>query len=596
MLRPLNICHLSDHELLASARELARQERYLNIRIIDHLKEIEARGLHIRRGYSSLFEYAVKELGFSEGAAHYRIQAKKLYTDYPEVKQQLEEGALTLTGAGQLQSAFDRHARRQRKLARERAQGGGESGGVSGPGAARDAAAAAAAGASGAAADAGEGAAAAEPAAAAGVAGAAGEPGEAAAAADAGTPLTESVKRGLIEQAQGKSTRQIGELIAALDPELVRPRERLRPLGGDRWEIKAVIDGECQRGLERLLHVMSHINPAMGHGELLQRLVADGLVRYDPARRPVRVRQPPSTLAAQPMADGAANSAPGRRALEAQQRQNSPPAPPAADRAANSDPGPRPLEVQQQQNRLAVLPVAIGQVNHQPRPHAAHVRQHPGTPAAGPAGSGAPRTVDPQPSSSPPGSGQQPKPTAAAPAPPINCAWHQHGAPAQHSSEPQQRPGQRVAATVAADPETAGTDANCARFTPPPGPTDRAPQHAAPVAGSYADPTWAPKSDDLPVDVSRKATGPGSGCSRATVTRTIPAAVRRHIWIRDGGRCTYRDPESGRCCGSMHLVQIDHVQPYAMGGAASVENLRLLCGAHNRDRVRENRSARPGGG
>ena len=517
----------------------------------------------------------MKELGFSEGAAHYRIQAKKLYTDYPEVKQQLEEGALTLTGAGQLQSAFDRHARRQRKLARERAQGGGESGGVSGPGAARDAAAAAAAGAPGAAADAGEGAAAAEPAAAAGVAGAAGEPGEAAAAADAGTPLTESVKRGLIEQAQGKSTRQIGALIAALAPELVRPRERLRPLGGDRWEIKAVIDGECQRGLEQLLHLLSHINPAMGHGELLQRLVADGLVRYDPARRPVRVRQPPPTLAA----------------------------PPAVDGAATSDPG--------------------------PRPHAAHVRQHPGTPAAGPAGSGAPRAVDPQPSFSPPGSEHQPKPTAAS---------QQHGAPAQHSSEPPQRPGQRVAATVAADPETAGTDANCARFTPPPGPTDRAPQHAAPVAGSYPDPTWAPKSNDLPVVVSRKATGPGSTCSRATITRpipvagscvdptwaqksddrlvdgsrkatapgsgcsrvtirrTIPAAVRRHIWIRDGGRCTYRDPESGRCCGSMHLVQIDHVQPYAMGGAASVENLRLLCGAHNRDRVRENRSARPGGG
>ena len=474
MPRPLNICHLSDHQLLASARELARQERYLNIQIIDHLKEIEARGLHLRRGFSSLFEYAVRELGFSEGAAHYQIQAKKLCAAYPEVKQQLEEGVLTLTGAGQLQSAFDRDARRQRKLALEGAQGrgGGESGGVSGPGAVRDAAAAAAAGAAGApvgAADARAAAAAGEPAAAAGAAAAAAAAaagqapaaGEAPAAADAGTPLTESVKRGLIEQAQGKSTRQISALIAALAPELVRPRDRLRPLGGDRWEIKAVIDGECQRGLEQLLHLLSHINPAMGHGELLQRLVADGLVRYDPARRPVRVRQPPPTLAA----------------------------PPAVDGAATSDSG--------------------------PRPHAAHVRQHPGTPAAGPAGSGAPRAVDPQPSFSPPGSEHQPKPTAAS---------QQHGAPAQHSSEPPQRPGQRVAATVAADPETAGTDANCARFTPPPGPTDRAPQHAAPVAGSYPDPTWAPKSNDLPVVVSRKATGPGSTCSRATITRPIPVA------------------------------------------------------------------------
>ena len=114
----LNLARLSDHQLLASARELARQERILNLQIIDHLTEIAARGLHLRHGYSSLFAYAVKELGFSEGAAHYRIQAKKLCADYPEVKQQLEEGTLTLTGAGQLQSAFERHARRQRQRAR----------------------------------------------------------------------------------------------------------------------------------------------------------------------------------------------------------------------------------------------------------------------------------------------------------------------------------------------------------------------------------------------------------------------------------------------------------------------------------------------
>ena len=84
----LNLTCLSDHQLLAGARELARQERILNIQIIDHLTEIAARGLHLRHGYSSLFAYAVKELGFSEGAAHYRIQAKKLCADYPEVKQQ----------------------------------------------------------------------------------------------------------------------------------------------------------------------------------------------------------------------------------------------------------------------------------------------------------------------------------------------------------------------------------------------------------------------------------------------------------------------------------------------------------------------------
>ena len=59
----LNLTRLSDHQLLASARELAQQERVLNLQIIDHLIEIGARGLHLRHGYSSLFAYAVKELG-----------------------------------------------------------------------------------------------------------------------------------------------------------------------------------------------------------------------------------------------------------------------------------------------------------------------------------------------------------------------------------------------------------------------------------------------------------------------------------------------------------------------------------------------------
>ena len=331
----LNLTRLSDHQLLASARELARQERILNLQIIDHLTEIAARGLHLRYGYSSLFAYAVKELGFSEGAAHYRIQAKKLCADYPEVKHQLEEGTLTLTltGAGQLQSAFERHARRQRQRAREERRressgvsAAGGAGGVSGLGGPDGA------GAAGETTVAAEGAGAGTGATGAG--GAAAATGDAEAPGTAGaaeTPLSESVKRELIEQAQGKTTRQISELIAAVDPELVRSRDRLRPLGGDRWELKAVIDGECQRGLEELRHLLSHVNPAMEYGELLQRLVADGLVKYDPARRPVRVRQPKNGSAAPPAADGLVDGDPARQPAEARQPKNGSAAPPAAD-------------------------------------------------------------------------------------------------------------------------------------------------------------------------------------------------------------------------------------------------------------------------
>ena len=66
--------------------------------------------------------------------------------------------------------------------------------------------------------------------------------------------------------------------------------------------------------------------------------------------------------------------------------------------------------------------------------------------------------------------------------------------------------------------------------------------------------------------------------------RHIPAAVRRHIWQRDGGRCCYRDPLSGRRCTSSHLLQIDHLLPVAEGGGPEPSNLVLRCFAHHRMR------------
>jgi hypothetical protein len=58
--------------------------------------------------------------------------------------------------------------------------------------------------------------------------------------------------------------------------------------------------------------------------------------------------------------------------------------------------------------------------------------------------------------------------------------------------------------------------------------------------------------------------------------RHIPAAVKREVWVRDGGRCQFR-LESGELCGSTHRLQFDHVRPVALGGESSVGNLRLAC-------------------
>ena len=63
-------------------------------------------------------------------------------------------------------------------------------------------------------------------------------------------------------------------------------------------------------------------------------------------------------------------------------------------------------------------------------------------------------------------------------------------------------------------------------------------------------------------------------------TRYVPAAVRRAVWERDGGQCTFVSAE-GRRCQARDRLEFDHVDEVARGGQASVDRMRLRCRAHN---------------
>lgn len=67
--------------------------------------------------------------------------------------------------------------------------------------------------------------------------------------------------------------------------------------------------------------------------------------------------------------------------------------------------------------------------------------------------------------------------------------------------------------------------------------------------------------------------------SHAGSTRYIPAAVKRSVWTRDAGRCTFVGAE-GRCRETGGL-EFHHVTPFAHGGSTDVDNLTLRCRAHN---------------
>ena len=377
------VAALSDRELLAQTSNLARVERHLQGAIIDHLAEIEARSLFLRRGYSSLFEYAVRELGYSDAAAGRRIAAMRLCADNPKTRERLRDGSLSLSAAAELQWAFDRQRRRLPPVAAT-ATPRADTPRADTPQAATT-------------------------------------PAVAALPTEPPLVLDAVGRQKLVEEAAGKSTRQVKQMLADVDPELAAPADRVRPLGNGRYELKALIDAECQRGLEQLTGLLSHVDPHMTVGQLVGRLVQEALDRHDPSRRRPRTGSRPADAHATPT--------------------------PAAER----------------------------------------------------------RTASP------------PKQTA--------------------------RPAGSVTSTAQTRPGCDG--------------------HAA----------AAPKS---------RASG-----------RAIPAAVKREVWQRDGGRCRYVDPHTGRRCTSRHLLQIDHVLPYGLGGGSDPANLRLLCHAHHRHRHRSASAVSP---
>ncbi len=67
---------------------------------------------------------------------------------------------------------------------------------------------------------------------------------------------------------------------------------------------------------------------------------------------------------------------------------------------------------------------------------------------------------------------------------------------------------------------------------------------------------------------------------RAEDTRYVPAAIRRAVWQRDGGQCTFVS-DTGHRCEARTRLEFDHIDPFARGGQATPARMRLRCRAHN---------------
>lgn len=63
-------------------------------------------------------------------------------------------------------------------------------------------------------------------------------------------------------------------------------------------------------------------------------------------------------------------------------------------------------------------------------------------------------------------------------------------------------------------------------------------------------------------------------------SRHVPVEVQGAVRKRDDSQCTFVDAQ-GRRCTEKCFITFEHDTPHARGGPATLQNLRLLCRAHN---------------
>lgn len=96
MYTPIALRVLTDEALLRRLEMLGLQERECVADIVEHLMEVDRRESALDLGYASLFEYCVKKLGYSEGAAFLRIRAARAAAAFPEILERLRAGRIHL--------------------------------------------------------------------------------------------------------------------------------------------------------------------------------------------------------------------------------------------------------------------------------------------------------------------------------------------------------------------------------------------------------------------------------------------------------------------------------------------------------------------
>ena len=103
-------------KLIEQLKALVARERELNLEILRKLREVEGGKIFAEMGYSSLHEFCVRELGYSEGAAARRVHAMRALQEHPQIEAKLASGELNLTTVSELHRTFKKADRENIEL------------------------------------------------------------------------------------------------------------------------------------------------------------------------------------------------------------------------------------------------------------------------------------------------------------------------------------------------------------------------------------------------------------------------------------------------------------------------------------------------
>jgi len=111
-----SLAHLSNEVLIKNTENFVRIERETTQQILHHLLEIERRRIFAAFGFSSLFDFCVKKLGYSESGAQRRISSMRLLKSLGSeksavIEQKIQDGKLSLSVVSQAATFIQREAK-----------------------------------------------------------------------------------------------------------------------------------------------------------------------------------------------------------------------------------------------------------------------------------------------------------------------------------------------------------------------------------------------------------------------------------------------------------------------------------------------------